>query len=56
MQNFSNEERAYNVLHFLLKNIETQVAWFLAELCKAEKGVQKDKGNQPRTELVRGGV
>jgi len=26
-----------------LKNIENRVAWFLAELCKAEKGVQKDK-------------
>jgi hypothetical protein len=26
-----------------LKNIENQGAWFLAELCKAEKGVQKDK-------------
>jgi hypothetical protein len=25
-----------------LKNIENRVAWFLAELCKAEKGVQKD--------------
>jgi protein tyrosine phosphatase (PTP) superfamily phosphohydrolase (DUF442 family) len=34
-----------NVLHFLeeLKHIENRVAWFLAELCKAEKGVQKDK-------------
>jgi hypothetical protein len=28
-----------------LKNIENRVAWFLAELCKAEKGVQKDKQN-----------
>jgi hypothetical protein len=37
-----------------LKNIENRVAWFLAELCKAEKGVQKDKRNQRRTELVRG--
>jgi hypothetical protein len=26
-----------------LKNMENQVAWFLAKLCKAEKGVQKDK-------------
>jgi hypothetical protein len=26
-----------------LKNIENRVAWFLAELCKAEKGVPKDK-------------
>jgi hypothetical protein len=24
-----------------LKNIENRVAWFLAELCKAEKGVHK---------------
>jgi len=54
VQNVGNEERAHNVLHFFLKNIETQVAWFLAELCKAEKRVQKDKGNQYRTELVRG--
>jgi hypothetical protein len=23
------------------KNIENRVAWFLAELCKAERGVQK---------------
>ncbi len=37
-----------------LKNIENRVAWFLAELCKAEKGVQKDKRNQRRTEVVRG--
>jgi hypothetical protein len=44
-----------NVLHFLeeLKNIENRVAWFLAELCKAKKGVQKDKRKQRRTELVR---
>jgi hypothetical protein len=33
-----------------LKNIENRVTWFLAELCKAENGVQKDKQNQPRTE------
>jgi hypothetical protein len=26
-----------------LKNMENQVAWSLAELCKAEKGVEKDK-------------
>jgi hypothetical protein len=26
-----------------LKNIENRVAWFAAELCKAKKGVQKDK-------------
>jgi hypothetical protein len=31
-----------------LKNIENRVAWFLAELCKAEKGVQKDKRYQRR--------
>jgi hypothetical protein len=37
-----------------LKNIENRVAWFLAELCKAEKSVQKDKANQGWTELVRG--
>jgi hypothetical protein len=40
--------------YFILKNIENRVAWFLAELCKAGKGVQKDKRNQLRTELVRG--
>jgi hypothetical protein len=37
-----------------LKNIENRVAWFLAELCKAKKSVQKDRANQHRTELVRG--
>jgi len=37
-----------------LKNIENRAASFLAELCKAEKGVQKDKRNQCWTELVRG--
>jgi hypothetical protein len=37
-----------------LKNIENRVAWFLTELCNAETGVQKDKRNQRRTELVRG--
>jgi len=26
-----------------MENIENQVAWFLAELCKAKKGVQKDR-------------
>jgi hypothetical protein len=46
-------KNVHNVLHFFLKNIETQVAWFLAELCMAEKGMQKDMGNQPLTELVR---
>jgi hypothetical protein len=40
-----------------LKNIENQVAWFLAELCKAQKkGVQKDKRNQCWTELILGGI
>jgi hypothetical protein len=33
-----------------LKNIENWVAWFLAELCKGEKGVQKEKWNQRRNE------
>jgi hypothetical protein len=36
-----------------MKNIENQVAWFPAELCKAKKDVQKDERNQLRTELVR---
>jgi hypothetical protein len=35
-----------------LKNTGNRVAWFLAELCKAEKGVQNDKRNQRRTEAV----
>jgi hypothetical protein len=39
-----------------LKNIENRVAWFLAELCNPEKGVQKDKRNQRHTELVRGNL
>ncbi len=37
-----------------LKNVENRVAWLLAELCKAEKSVQKDKANQRLTELVWG--
>jgi hypothetical protein len=37
-----------------LKNIETRLHGFLQNCAKAEKGVQKDKGNQPWTELVRG--
>jgi hypothetical protein len=32
-----------------LKNISNRVAWFAAELCKAEKGVAKDKRNHRRT-------
>jgi hypothetical protein len=45
-----------DTVHFFeeLKNIENRVAWFLAELCKADKSVQKYKRNQRRTELVRG--
>jgi len=42
-QNFGNEEHAQNVLHFFfeeLKKIENRVAWFLAELCKAKKGLK----------------
>jgi hypothetical protein len=54
-QNTGNEKQQ-NVLFIeeLKKNIENQVAWFLAELCKFEKGVQKDKRNQCRTEIGRG--
>jgi len=54
-KNIGNEDQ-HNDLHFFeeLDNIENRVAWFLAELCKAENGVQKDKRNQRRTELVRG--
>jgi hypothetical protein len=36
-------------------NIENRVAWFLAELCKAKKGVQKDKRNQPAGQSSLGG-
>jgi len=52
----TGNEKQQNVLFIeeLKKNIENQVAWFLAELCKFEKGVQKDKRNEFRTELVRG--
>jgi hypothetical protein len=32
-----------------LKNIENRVAWFLAELCKAGKGVQRHKGGHGGT-------
>jgi hypothetical protein len=51
-----NKEHRQNILCFLeeLMNIENRVAWFLAELCKAEKGVQEDMRNQRLTELVRG--
>ncbi len=56
-QNTGNEKQQ-NVLLFveeLKKNIENQVAWFLAELCKAGKRCgKKDKRNQCRTELLRG--
>jgi hypothetical protein len=58
-QNIGNEdhqERAFFICFEEPKNIENRVALFLAELCKAEKGVQKDKRNQRRTELVRGCV
>jgi hypothetical protein len=51
-----NKEHRQNILCFFeeLMNIENRVAWFLAGLCKAEKGVQKDMLNQRWTELVRG--
>jgi hypothetical protein len=43
LQHIFNEEYQHACpLHFL-KNFENRVAWFIAELCKAEKGVQKDK-------------
>jgi hypothetical protein len=49
-----NKEHRQNILCFFeeLMNIENRVAWFLADLCKAEKGVQKDMRNQRLTELV----
>ncbi len=55
-QNTGIEERQVFVSHFfeVLQNIENQVAWFLAEQCKAEKGVRKDKRNKRRTAFVRG--
>jgi hypothetical protein len=49
-------QRTFYIFFEEPKNIENRVALFLAELCKAEKGVQKDKRNQRRTELVRGCV
>jgi hypothetical protein len=51
-----NIEHRQNILCFFeeLMNIENRVAWFLAELCKAEKGVQEEMRNQCLTELVRG--
>jgi hypothetical protein len=43
------------VPHFFLKNlknIENRVAWFLAELCKAKKGVQKyNDGNRGKMQI-----
>jgi tryptophan 2,3-dioxygenase len=55
-QNISNKDQQRTFFIFLkeTKNIENWVALFLAELCKAEKYVQKDKQNQRRTELVKG--
>jgi len=57
-QNIGNEDqqRTFFIFFEEPKNIENRVALFLAELCKAEKGVQKDKRNQRRTELVKGCV
>jgi hypothetical protein len=35
-----------------LKNIENRVAWFLEELCKAKKGVQKhNDGNRDKMQF-----
>jgi len=39
-----------------LKNIENRVAWFAAELCKAKKGVQKDKRETSARQSSLGGV
>jgi hypothetical protein len=36
------QQICYSLFIKELKNIENRVAWFLAELCNAEKGVQKD--------------
>ncbi len=47
-----NEKNSRELSFEELKITENRVEWFLAELCKAEKGVQKDKRNQRRTELV----
>ncbi len=49
-----NIDRTFCAFFEELMNIENRVAWFLAGLCKAEKGVQKDMLNQRWTELVRG--
>jgi hypothetical protein len=56
--NIESKEHTQNVFFTSfeeLKNIENRVAWFLAELCKAQKGVQKDRRNQRWTELLGGG-
>jgi len=47
-----NEDQQEERSSFLeeVKNIENRVAWFLAELCKGEKGMQKDKRNKCRTD------
>ncbi len=47
-----NEKNSRELSFEELKITENWVEWFLAELCKAEKGVQKDEQNQRRTELV----
>jgi hypothetical protein len=52
-------EDRQNLLQFFwkkLKNIENRVAWFLSELCKAEKGVPKDKRNHSAGQSSLGGV
>jgi len=41
-RNTGNEKQQHVLfIEELKKNIEYQVAWFLAELCKFENGVQK---------------
>jgi len=56
MQNISPEHcqlknnRMFFTFFEEMKNIENRFAWFLAELCKAEKDVPNDKQNQRQTE------
>jgi hypothetical protein len=57
-RNIGNEENSRELSSSFeeLKNTGNRVAWFLAELCKAEKGVQNNKRNELWTELVWGFV
>ncbi len=51
-----NDRTFFTLFFEELKNIENRVAWFLAEVCKAEKGVQKDTSETSAGQSSLGGV